>query len=136
MKKILFILTIVCLMLTSLASVTVAHKGRTDSYGGHNNRAMGTYHFHSGPLSGQEFASKAEAINALNSNTRVSSSVSTKKVTYNGETLVGSAKSNKYHNPNCRWAQKIKKANLVNFLSLEDAKSKGYVPCKVCHTDK
>jgi methylphosphotriester-DNA--protein-cysteine methyltransferase len=44
----------------------------------------------------------------------------------------GSKKSNKYHYPNCQWAQKIKPANLVKFSSPEEAKKAGYVPCKVC----
>jgi methylphosphotriester-DNA--protein-cysteine methyltransferase len=45
---------------------------------------------------------------------------------------VGSAKSNKYHYPSCRWAKKIKSSNLVTFSSVSDARRCGYVPCKVC----
>ena len=45
---------------------------------------------------------------------------------------VGSAKSNKYHYPDCRWAQKIKSENLVAFKSAKEALAVGYVPCKVC----
>jgi methylphosphotriester-DNA--protein-cysteine methyltransferase len=45
---------------------------------------------------------------------------------------VGSAKSNKYHYPDCRWAQKIKSENLVTFKSAKEALAAGYVPCKVC----
>lgn len=45
---------------------------------------------------------------------------------------VGSAKSNKYHRQSCRSAYKISPANLVTFSSPEDARSRGYVPCKVC----
>jgi hypothetical protein len=45
---------------------------------------------------------------------------------------VGSAKSNKYHYPNCKWAQKIKSENLVTFKSAKEALAAGYVPCKVC----
>jgi hypothetical protein len=44
----------------------------------------------------------------------------------------GSRNSNKYHYPDCRWAQKINTANLVKFKSPEDAIKAGYVPCKVC----
>ena len=43
-----------------------AHGGRTDSYGGHNDRKASNYHFHSGPLAGRTYASKAVAIRALN----------------------------------------------------------------------
>jgi len=48
------------------------------------------------------------------------------------ETFVASAKSNKYHYPDCRWAKKISPANLVEFNSAEEARKAGYVPCKVC----
>lgn len=59
------------LLVVSLVSViwittASAHGGRTDSYGGHNNRKAGNYHFHSGPLSGRTYSSKAAAIKALN----------------------------------------------------------------------
>ena len=45
---------------------------------------------------------------------------------------VGSAKSNKYHYPTCKWAQKIKSENSVTFKSAKEALAAGYVPCKVC----
>jgi hypothetical protein len=45
---------------------------------------------------------------------------------------VGSAKSNKYHYPNCEWALKIHPDNLVTFKSAKEALDAGYVPCKVC----
>jgi methylphosphotriester-DNA--protein-cysteine methyltransferase len=45
---------------------------------------------------------------------------------------VGSKKSNKYHYPSCRWAEKIKPYNLVTFGSAKEAQEAGYVPCKVC----
>jgi methylphosphotriester-DNA--protein-cysteine methyltransferase len=45
---------------------------------------------------------------------------------------VGSAKSDKYHYPNCEWAQKINPANLVKFKSAKEAQEAGYVPCKIC----
>lgn len=45
---------------------------------------------------------------------------------------VGSSKSNKYHYPDCKWAQKIKFENLVTFKSAKEALAAGYVPCKVC----
>ena len=45
---------------------------------------------------------------------------------------VGSKKSNKYHYPTCRYAQKIKPNNLVTFKSAQEAKAAGYVPCKGC----
>jgi len=47
--------------------------------------------------------------------------------------FVGSSMSNKYHYPECRWAEKIAPENEVWFDSPQDAKSKGYLPCGVCH---
>ncbi|MEW6408645.1 MAG: Ada metal-binding domain-containing protein [Nitrospirota bacterium] len=43
-----------------------------------------------------------------------------------------SSKSNKYHYPTCKWAQKINPKNLIVFKSPEDAIKSGYIPCKVC----
>lgn len=43
-----------------------------------------------------------------------------------------SKKSNKYHIPSCRWAQKIKPTNLIKFTTSQEAINAGYVPCKVC----
>ncbi|MHC1630688.1 MAG: sunset domain-containing protein [Methanotrichaceae archaeon] len=45
---------------------------------------------------------------------------------------VGSVNSNKYHNPGCRWAKKIKPDNQIWFSSSEEARAAGYVPCGVC----
>lgn len=45
---------------------------------------------------------------------------------------VGSVNSNRYHYPDCEWAQKISPANQVWFTSAEEAQSRGYLPCKVC----
>ncbi|MGB7062814.1 MAG: thermonuclease family protein, partial [Candidatus Zixiibacteriota bacterium] len=46
--------------------------------------------------------------------------------------FVGSKKSDKFHNPGCTWAKKIKPQNLVFFSSVEEAVEAGYIPCKVC----
>ena len=45
---------------------------------------------------------------------------------------VGSANSNKYHYPDCKWAKKISPKNLVTFKNAQEALKAGYVPCKVC----
>ncbi len=47
--------------------------------------------------------------------------------------FVGSKKSDVYHYPDCQWAKKIKPENLITFNSVEEAKAKGYRPCKVCN---
>ena len=46
--------------------------------------------------------------------------------------FVGSVKSDKYHYPSCRWAEKIKPENEIWFSSSQDARNQGYVPCGVC----
>jgi methylphosphotriester-DNA--protein-cysteine methyltransferase len=45
---------------------------------------------------------------------------------------VGSKNSDKYHHPDCKWAEKISPKNLVTFKSAQEALEAGYVPCKVC----
>ena len=45
---------------------------------------------------------------------------------------VGSTKSNKYHEPDCRWAKEINEENLVGFDTKKDAEVAGYLPCKTC----
>ena len=46
-------------------SVALGHGGGTDSLGCHNDRQRGGYHCHNGPLNGQSFSSKEEALRAL-----------------------------------------------------------------------
>lgn len=43
--------------------------------------------------------------------------------------LVGSVNSNKYHWPDCPWAQKIAPQNQVWFSSEKEAQKAGYIPC-------
>ncbi|MGV1098520.1 YHYH domain-containing protein [Thiovibrio sp. JS02] len=57
----------IVLMLLMLPSLALAHGGGLDGYGGHNNRKQGGYHFHRGPLAGNHYTSKSEALNALSS---------------------------------------------------------------------
>jgi methylphosphotriester-DNA--protein-cysteine methyltransferase len=45
---------------------------------------------------------------------------------------VGSRNSNKYHYTWCGSARRIKPNNRVVFDSVKEAKSYGYIPCKVC----
>jgi len=47
-------------------------------------------------------------------------------------TYVVPAKSNKYHYPSCRFAQKFSPGNLATFHSVKGALGAGYIPCKVC----
>ena len=52
--------------LLALNGQALAHGGGLDAYDGHHHRKQGNYHFHRGPLAGQTFAGKAEALDALN----------------------------------------------------------------------
>ena len=45
---------------------------------------------------------------------------------------VGSRNSNKYHLPDCRYAQNIDEANRVGWMSRAEAEAAGYEACKVC----
>ncbi len=38
---------------------------------------------------------------------------------------VGSKNSNKYHNPDCKWAKKISGKNLITFKTAQDAEKAG-----------
>ena len=60
--------------------------------------------------------------------------VDTPKVSNSGgERLVGSINSNKYHKEGYTHNGQIAEHNLVYFESIEDAISKGYIPCKLCY---
>jgi len=45
---------------------------------------------------------------------------------------VGSSESDKYHYPDCRYAESISTENLIGFEDADDATAQGYVPCGVC----
>lgn len=46
---------------------------------------------------------------------------------------VGSAESDKYHKPSCRWTDKINDENLVHFDTVEEAQAAGYTACGTCN---
>jgi hypothetical protein len=48
---------------------------------------------------------------------------------------VGSTTSNKYHRPDCRYAEKIKPDNRIIFSGAQEAEEAGYLPCKVCNPE-
>ncbi len=60
-------LSIIILSFLLSASPTLAHRGRLDTFGCHNNRKAGIYECHKGQLSGRSFASKAEMQRTLRS---------------------------------------------------------------------
>lgn len=51
-------------------------------------------------------------------------------------TFVGSLESDKYHDPSCRYAQKILEENEIWFDTAEEAQQAGYSPCGVCHPER
>lgn len=52
-----------------------------------------------------------------------------------GSFYVGSTTSDKYHRPDCRYAEKIKDENKIFFSDAEEAEEAGYSPCKVCNPE-
>ena len=48
---------------------------------------------------------------------------------------VASKNSKKYHKPDCKWAKKIKKENLICFKTRKEAENEGYKPCQTCLSD-
>jgi micrococcal nuclease len=64
---------------------------------------------------------------------RFSNSSPNKSSSCSSGPLVGNASSRKYHYSCCLWAKKISPANETWFTSSNDARSQGYVPCKVCN---
>ncbi len=45
---------------------------------------------------------------------------------------VASKNSEVFHKPQCRWAKKISKRNLVGYNSTDEAVKAGKRPCKLC----
>ena len=54
------------------------------------------------------------------------------RVSAGEQAYVGSRNSNKYHLPDCRYAQNIDEANRVGWMSRAEAEAAGYEACKVC----
>ena len=66
MRRNMFIFgAILLLSLTGIVEPALAHGGGLDGQGCHHNRKVGGYHCHRGPLAGQSFQSKEEAMRAL-----------------------------------------------------------------------
>jgi len=53
------------LLLLAIPAPASAHGGGLDKIGCHHDRKKGGYHCHRGPLAGQAFSSKEEALKAL-----------------------------------------------------------------------
>jgi flagellar biosynthesis protein FlhF len=50
--------------------------------------------------------------------------------------LVANKNSDVYHNPNCKWAQKIKPENVIEFRSAAEAEMKKFMPCRNCNAEQ
>ncbi|MEK6690995.1 MAG: thermonuclease family protein [Nitrospirota bacterium] len=61
-----YLLFCLIILLLILPTSLFAHGGGLDSLGCHHDRKRGGYHCHRGPLAGQYFNSKQEALDALN----------------------------------------------------------------------
>ena len=46
--------------------------------------------------------------------------------------LVGNTATGRYHYPGCQHAMEMNLSNVIWFISSEDARGQGYMPCKVC----
>ena len=53
--------------------------------------------------------------------------------TAQADEIWASRHSGKYHDPFCEKAQTIKEFNLVKFKNVDEAGTKGYVPCEICN---
>lgn len=61
--------------------------------------------------------------------------VKTKDAGQHRQGYVGSERKQKFHRPECKWAQFIVDSpNLIEFASHEEAVAAGYKPCKPCQT--
>ena len=64
-----YLLVIILLFVVEVSARAVfAHGGGLDSLGCHHNRQAGGYHCHQGPLAGQFFRSKQEALQGMGGN--------------------------------------------------------------------
>ena len=61
----LFLAAVLGLLCLVVPASGVAHSGGLDKIGCHHDRKKGGYHCHRGPLAGQAFASKEEALQVL-----------------------------------------------------------------------
>jgi hypothetical protein len=120
------------------AATARAHGGKVDSLGCHNDRKQGNYHCHSGPLAGKSFASKADALKALDAqqsgksseqraNQPPSKSQATTEEDQDTRTVYITRTGKKYHGPNCQYLSRSKIP-----ISLKEARKQNYTACSRC----
>lgn len=108
------------------SSMALSHGGGLDSLGCHHDRKRGGYHCHRGELAGQSFASKADALKAVNAQQKPREE---SRAEDNEERTVYVTKSGKkYHGESCSYLKSSKIS-----ISLKEAKKKGYTACSKCN---
>lgn len=92
------------------------------------NRTLRTIN-HSGKKSGRSRQNSGKTEQVLKTGASVSKS-------HSDEFYVANKNSDIFHHPDCKWANKIKSANLVMFESALEAINKNYKPCRLCKPGK
>lgn len=112
----------------------IAHGGGLDANGGHNDRKNGGYHFHRGPLAGESYSNKAEALKALQrrqgngSTSNENRQRNTAKAeSEQGQTVYVTRTGSKYHRAGCQYLRSSSRS-----LDLNEALSAGYSGCSRC----
>ena len=126
-----------CLIVVS--TLVHAHGGGLDSLGCHHDRKHGGYHCHRGPLAGQSFASKSDAIQALQvqqsgqgsqqpgASHTPSQAQTAPQIDREERTVYVTRTGKKYHGPNCPYLSRSRIS-----ISLKEAKEQGYTACSRC----
>ena len=104
-KKVLSLITS-CLILIPMTLSVMAHPGRTDSKGGHYNRATGEYHYHSGGGASRSSGSSS------------SGSSSSKSKSSSGSS---SGSSSSYSKPKTVYATKVNVSNMPSSIYIGES---------------
>lgn len=107
------------------AALVLAHSGGLDSDGGHYNRKLGGYHFHRGPLAGQSFADRNEALRALR-HAQEPRTARPSNEQRKEQTVYITRTGHKYHRAGCSYLR----SRIP--IKLSDAISRGYTACSRC----
>lgn len=91
--------------------------------------------FASGMLSNNTSVQSDAQVVAPQQQSNVQNNTSNVATNNNSEptTYVASAKTDKFHRPDCEWAQKITDSNKITYSSRNEAISSGKTPCSVCN---
>ena len=70
---------------------------------------------------------------SVSNNTTATSDSNSASSSSESSTYVASAKTDKFHRPDCEWAQKISGSNKITYSSRDQAIAAGKTPCSVCN---